>query len=76
MITVDEKKIKNCKIVSIRYKILKSNFQELRYLMYTLVKIESGKNYKLSIIHKRENGISDIYNKDYKILRSLITSMN
>ena len=29
---VDEKKIKNCKILSIRYKILRSNFQELRSL--------------------------------------------
>ena len=37
---VDEKKNINCKILSIRYKILKSNFQELRWLMYTLVKRE------------------------------------
>ena len=38
MMIVDEKKIKNCKILSIRYKILKSNFQELRSLMSTLGK--------------------------------------
>ena len=50
---VDEKKIKNCKILSIRYNILKSNFQELWLLMYTLVKIKSGKYYKLLIIHKK-----------------------
>ena len=50
---VAEKKIINCKILSIRYKILKSNFQELRSLMYTLVKIKSGKHYKLLIIHKK-----------------------
>ena len=50
----DEKKIKNRKILSIRYKIVKSNFQELRSFMYTLVKIESGKHYKLLIIHERE----------------------
>ena len=37
---VDEKKIKNCKILSNRYKILKINFQELRSLLYTLVKRE------------------------------------
>ena len=37
---VDEKKIKNCKIVSIRYKIVKRNLQVLRWLMYTLVKRE------------------------------------
>ena len=49
----DEKKIINCKILSIRYKILKSNFQELRSLMYTLVKIKSAKHYKLLIIHKK-----------------------
>ena len=51
--TVDEKKIKTCKILSIRYKILKSNFQELRSLMYTLVRIKSGQHYKLLIIHKK-----------------------
>ena len=50
---VDEKKIKNCKILLIRYKILKSNFQELRSLMYTLVKIKPGKHYRLLIIHKQ-----------------------
>ena len=37
---VDEKKIKNCKILLIRYKILKRNLQVLRWLMYTLVKKE------------------------------------
>ena len=37
---VDEKKIKNCKLVSIRYKIVKRNLQVLRWLMYTLVKRE------------------------------------
>ena len=37
---VDKKKIKNCKISSIRYKIVKSNLQVLRWLMYTLVKRE------------------------------------
>ena len=47
---VDEKKIINRKILSIRYQI--DNFQELRSLMYTLVKIKSGKHYKLLIIHK------------------------
>ena len=50
---VDEKKIKNCKILLIRYKLLKSNIQELWSLMYTLVKIKSGKHYKLLIIHKK-----------------------
>ena len=50
---VDEKRIINCKILSIRYKILKSNFKELRSLMYTLVKIKSGKYYTLLIINKR-----------------------
>ena len=50
---VDEKMIKNSTILSIRYKILKSNFQELRSLMYTLVKIKSGKHYKLLIIDKK-----------------------
>ena len=40
MMIVVEEKIKNCKILSIRYKILKCNFQELRSLMYTLVKRE------------------------------------
>ena len=54
---VNENKIKNCKILSIRYKILKSNLQKLRSLMYTLVEIKSGKDYKLLIIHKREIGI-------------------
>ena len=37
---VDEKKIKNCKISSIRYKIVERNLQVLRWLMYTLVKRE------------------------------------
>ena len=37
---VDEKKIKNCKILSIRDKIVKSNLQILQWLMYTLVKRE------------------------------------
>ena len=37
---VDEKKIKNCPILSIRYKIVKSNLQVLRWLLYTLVKRE------------------------------------
>ena len=37
---VDEKKIKNCKILSIRYKIVKSNLQVLGWLMYTLAKRE------------------------------------
>ena len=37
---VDEKKIKNCKILSIRYKIVKRNLQVLLWLMYTLVKRE------------------------------------
>ena len=49
---VDEKKIKNCKILSNRYKILMSNFQELRSLMYTLV--------------KREFDIYNINNRDLK----------
>ena len=40
MMIVVEEKIKNCKILSIRYKILKCTFQELRSLMYTLVKRE------------------------------------
>ena len=35
---VDERKGKNCKNLLIRYKILKSNFQVLRSLMYKLVK--------------------------------------
>ena len=73
---VDEKKIRNCKILSIRYKIVKSNLQELRSLIYTLVKIKSGKHYKLLIIHERELGIHYIYNRDLKILGSLITYMN
>ena len=47
---VDEKKIKNCKISSIRYKIVKSNLQVFRWLMYTLV--------------KRENDIYNINNTD------------
>ena len=59
---VDEKKSKNCKILSNRYKILKSNFQELRSLMYTLA--------------KREFDIYSINNRDLKILGSLITYMN
>ena len=54
MMIVDEKKIKNCKTLSIRYKTLKSNFQELRSLMYTLVKIKSGKHSILLIIHKKK----------------------
>ena len=37
---VDENKIRNCKILSIRYKIVKSNLKVLRWLMYTLVKRE------------------------------------
>ena len=37
---VYEKKIKNCVLLSNRYKILKSCLQELRSLMYTLVKRE------------------------------------
>ena len=37
---VGEKKIRNCKIFSIRYKIVKSNLQVLRWLTYTLVKRE------------------------------------
>ena len=53
MMIVGEKKIINCKILSIRYKILKINFQELRSLMSTLVKIKSGKHYKLLIIHQK-----------------------
>ena len=57
---VDEKKIENCKILSTRCKILKSNFQELLSLMYTLVKIKSGKHYKLLIIHKKR--LINIYN--------------
>ena len=60
---VDEKKIKNCDFLSMRYKILKSDFQELRSLMYTLVKIKSGKNHKLLIIHKKEIDIY-IVNRD------------
>ena len=55
MTIVDEKKIKNCKILSIRYKILKSNFQELRSLMCTLV--------------KREFDIYNINNRDLKNIR-------
>ena len=43
---VDEKKVKNCKIVQ-------SHFEELRSLMHKLVKIKSGKHYKLLIIHKK-----------------------
>ena len=50
---VDKKKIKDCKILSIRYKIVKSNFQELQLLMYTLLKLKSGKHYKLLIIHEK-----------------------
>ena len=57
-------------------KILKSNFQELRSLIYTLTQIKSGKHYKLLIIHKREIGIHNIYNRDLKILGSLITYMS
>ena len=53
MMVVDKKKIKDCKILSIRYKIVKSNFQELRLLMYTLLKLKSGKHYKLLIRHKK-----------------------
>ena len=68
---VDEKKIRNCKILSIRYKIVKSNLQEIRSL-----KIKSGKHYKLLIIHKREIGIHNIYNRDLIILGSLITYIN
>ena len=37
---VDKEKIKNCKISSIRYKIVKSNLQVLRWLTDTLVKRE------------------------------------
>ena len=73
---VADKKIKNYKILSIRYKILKSNLQELRSLMYTLVKIKSGKHFKLFIIHKREIGIHNINNRDLKILGSLIIYIN
>ena len=51
---VDEKKIKNCKIF-FRYKILQNNFQELRSLMYTLV--------------KREFDIYNINNRDLKNIR-------
>ena len=51
---VDEKKIKNCKILSIRYKILKSNFQESRLLMYALVKIVYGKHYKFYWLYMKE----------------------
>ena len=51
---VDEKKIKNCKMF-FRYKILQSNFQELRSLMYTLV--------------KREFDIYNINNRDLKNIR-------
>ena len=40
MMIVDEKKIKNCKILSITYKIVKSNLQELRSLKYALVNKE------------------------------------
>ena len=40
MVIVDEKKIKNCKILSIRYKIVKRDLQVLRWLMYTIVKTE------------------------------------
>ena len=54
MVIADEKKIKNCKIF-FRYKILKSNFQELRSLMYTLV--------------KREFDIYNINNRDLKNIR-------
>ena len=59
---VDEKKIRNYKILSIRYKIVKSNLQVLRWLMYTLV--------------KREFDIYNINNRDLKILGSLITYIN
>ena len=55
---VDEKKIKNCKILSNRYKILKSNFQELRSLMYTLV--------------KREFDIYNINNRDLTNIRIVV----
>ena len=72
---VDKKKIKDCKILSIRYKIVKSNFQELRLLMYTLVKIKSGKHYKLLIIHKKRLTYIVVIEINEKILGSLITYM-
>ena len=65
---VDEKKTKNCKIV-------KSNFEELRSLMYILVKIKSGKNYKLLIIHKKRLTYIILIEMK-KILGSLITYIN
>ena len=55
MMIVDVKKIKNYKILSIRYKILKSNFEELQSLMYTLL--------------KREFDIYNINNRDLKNIR-------
>ena len=73
---VDKKKIKNCKTLSIRYKIVKSNFQELRSLMYTLVKIKSGKHYKLLIIHKKRLTYIILIEIKKKILGFLITYIN
>ena len=50
----DEKKIKNCKILSIRYKIVKRNLQVLQWFMYTLVKREFD-IYNILIIQIKSN---------------------
>ena len=55
---------KKYKDLLIRYKILKSSFQVLQSLMYTLIKLKSGKHYKSLIIHKRQTGIYNINNRD------------
>ena len=50
-------------------------FQELRSLMYTLVKIKSGKHYKLLIIHTKKLTYILLI-EILRILGSLITYIN
>ena len=55
------------------YKILKSNYQLLRSILCTLVKIKSRKHYKSLVVHKREINIYNVDNGYWIILESLIT---